>query len=100
MARVEDGFCSRDLPEDVGLGWFGLLCLALLVLALAGCGTPGYVSAEAIQPSWERIRARHDAYTKQDKALTDVKRRANLRDTELLGQVLEEAQRPKEASDE
>lgn len=77
------------------LGALTVLLLAfLLMLAImtSGCVPKGYVKAEAIKPSIDLIRGRHDTYVEKDPDLTEVEKRTYLRTGEILDKVLQEAQ--------
>ena len=88
--------------ERIDIKWVRLAFVsAILTFALSslqGCGTPGYIRAEAIDTTVRGMVERHDAYTVSDPALSDLERRVYLRDGELLLQLLDEAQAPSEAS--
>lgn len=74
-----------------------VLCGAVTaLLVLTGCGTPGYVRADAIEGTVRGLVQRHDAYVEADESLSDLDRRIHLRDGELLLRLIEEAQRPTE----
>lgn len=100
------GYMTR--PRPMGRlstkGWATLVlwCLGLtaLALALAGCGTPGYIKAEAIQGTLERVVDRHNTYTIEDESLSDLEKRVNLRDADLLLKLVYEAQEPTEEEED
>lgn len=73
--------------------------LVAFVLSSTGCGAPGYIRADAIQGTMKRVIGRHQVYTQMDPALSDLQKRANMRDGELLDQLLDEALRAKEEDD-
>lgn len=64
------------------------------LLVLTGCGTPGYVRADAIDGTLFRTLDRHDAYVREDESLSDLQKRTDLRDSELLRRVVTEAKQP------
>lgn len=72
------------------------LAVFLSLLALTGCGTPGYVRADAIEGTLNRALDRHDAYVREDESLSDLQKRTDLRDSELLRRVVKEAKQPQE----
>lgn len=63
-----------------------------LAFALAFAGCSG-IQASAIDGSLRGIVSRHKAYTEADTSLSDLERRVNLRDGELLIDILEEARK-------
>ena len=72
--------------------------MALIAFALlVGCGTPGYIRADAIEDTLMGVMERHDFYVSSDPDLSDLSKRVSLRDTELLRRLLEEAQDPEAA---
>lgn len=73
--------------------------LLISLVLLCGCGTPGYIRADAIDGTVKRIRQRHDFYVKADSELAPLERRANLRDTELLETALNEAKKAEDGDD-
>lgn len=74
-----------------------MLCgVAAALLVLTGCGTPGYVRADAIEGTVKGLVQRHDAYVGADESLSELTRRIHLRDGELLLRLIEEAQKSKE----
>ena len=64
-----------------------LLVLALLV----GCGTPGMIQATSIDTTVYEVTARHDVYVRADPTLSAAQRASDLRSTELLRRVVDEA---------
>lgn len=77
------------------------MALALL-LVVSGCSAQGYVRADAIAPTVRAIRERHDAYVLADPHYGETpsgkaQQDSDLRDTELLEQLLTEAMNPKKA---
>ena len=63
-----------------------LLCLILTT----GCAS-GMIRAEAIEGTLRRTLHRHQTYTKNNETLSDLQRRVDLRDGELLERVLDAA---------
>lgn len=63
-----------------------LLCS---VIFLVGC--KGMIHINSIKPSLTIVADRHDRYVRADPGLTSVERETQLRTTELLRQILEEA---------
>ena len=66
--------------------------MALPLLFLGACATD-MIQVDAIADSVALISERHDLYVLNDQGLSDDERRIFLRDTELLGLVIEEAQK-------
>ena len=62
------------------------LVAILLALACAGCGAPR-ISAEATAPAMRLVLERHDAYVKDDAALSEVERDVALNTTAALAEV-------------
>jgi len=62
------------------------------VLLLSACSM-NMIHVDAIADSVAMISERHDAYVEADPALSALEREVYLRDTELLGLVIEEAQK-------
>jgi len=75
--------------------WGLMLGLVVLLLMLTGCGSPGYVRADAIEGTVKRIAERHDAYTVAAVAsghVTKKQGKVDLRDTALLLKLIKTAQ--------
>lgn len=70
------------------------------LIFLIGCGTPGYIRADAIEGTVTAIIDRHDAYVDNDPSLKELERRIYKRGGELIKMLIEEAQRPSEAPEE
>lgn len=72
----------------------GLIAFPVLLtlFVLNACST-NMIHVDAIADSVADISARHDAYVEADPLLSDDQRRIFLRDTLLLGLVIEEAQK-------
>ena len=68
----------------------------LLCIVLSGCGTQGYIKAEAVKGPLLRLVKRHDVYMEKDKTLSPLKRRVNKRDGALLLKLCAEALQDKE----
>ncbi len=68
-----------------------LLPLLLLIAGLAGCQTSGTIRAAAVDSTFRRIAARHDAYVNADPALTPLAKSVAMQDTAVLRGVLDEA---------
>jgi len=73
-----------------------VLCLFLLV----GCGTPGYIKAEAIEKTVLGLVNRHDAYVDVDASLSPLEKRVFKRDGDLLRILFAEAKNPTEPKEE
>ena len=73
-----------------------IITALVLILALAGCGTPGYIRADAIESTVGHIIKRHDAYVDADPTLDDLERRIYKRDGDLLKVLFAEAKQPTE----
>lgn len=74
--------------------WGLMLGLIVMLLMLAGCSSPGYVRADAIEGTLKRVAERHDAYTVAAVAsghVTKKQGRVDLRDTKLLLKLIETA---------
>lgn len=84
------------MTDRTWIGEAAFYAVLTLCLWMGGCGAPGYIKAEAIEGTLHRVIERHDHYTDRDIGLAPLERRANLRDTELLMKLLEEAQAPTE----
>lgn len=70
------------------------ITITLLITGLmASCAGPGYIRAEAVSAPMRRVMQRHDGYVRADSTLTELQRRTRLRTTELLGRVLQEAEK-------
>jgi len=67
--------------------------LWLALLFLLGACSMNMIHVDAIAAPVADISARHDAYVQTDSNLSDLEREVYLRDTELLGLVIEEAQK-------
>jgi hypothetical protein len=67
--------------------------LALLV-GLSGCCEQGMVRAGALDPVFQAVRARHDAYVTADPKLSAADKATFLRSSKLIQDVLDEAQKP------
>ncbi len=68
--------------------------ILIILLLLVGCGTPGFIRADAIEGTVKRLVDRHDVYVEADPSLSDLQKRVNKRDGELLLLLLEESQKP------
>ncbi len=77
-----------------------LTAVILVLLAAVGCGTPGYIKAEAIEGSVGKLIKRHDAYVDADPTLSDLERRVYKRDGDVLKVVFAEAKQPTEETEE
>lgn len=87
---------AKAFPRGVhfAAAWSVLVGLVLLLLLLSsGCAPQGYVRADAIDGTLRRVIKRHDSYTEADKELKPFNKRLNLRDTELLLKLLDEAKK-------
>jgi len=69
--------------------------LLLSLVLLTGCGTPGYIKAEAIEGTVMGLIQRHDAYVDKDDKLDDLEKRIFKRDGELLKKLFKDAKEPK-----
>lgn len=69
-----------------------LKCLWFVSLALLGASCTHMISADAVDGTLRRVADRHDAYVQADPQLSDLERRADLRDTQLLRQALDTAE--------
>ena len=69
-----------------------LIAIVALWAFLPSCSM-NMIHVDAIANSVADISARHDAYVEADPLLSDIEREIYLRDTELLGRVIEEAQK-------
>jgi uncharacterized protein YcfL len=67
-----------------------IVALVALV-ALTGCSSPTSIEARNIAEPLRDVSARHDAYTAADESLSESERARNLRDTELLNAILDQA---------
>ena len=66
--------------------------VALIVVILSvGCSPAGYIRADAVDGTLRRVVRRHKTYTKADESLTELERKLNLRDGELLIETLNAA---------
>lgn len=72
----------------------------VFLLGLAGCAPTGYVKASEIEPLYLHVDKRHDAYVKNDPALTEAQRKRFLRSSAIMRLVLEEAKKAKVADSE
>jgi hypothetical protein len=59
------------------------------LLALAGCS--GMVRADAIKPSYDLVKERHDAYVIEDSRIPETVKKAHLRTSKLLKAIIDEA---------
>lgn len=69
----------------------GVMTALLSMVLLCGCGSRGKVDAEVVRDLVQPISARHDAYVTADPQLDDLDRRAYLRSTGILHDLLEAA---------
>lgn len=68
------------------------MLLPLLLLGLTGCaGSSGTIRAAAVDSTFRRVAARHDAYVNGDATLPPLAKTIALQDTALLRGVLDEA---------
>lgn len=78
-----------------------LSCLAVstvvcvVIVVGAACGTAGSIDPSAVGPSISTVCDRHDAYVRADPTLSADEKATELRTTELLRRVVQEAQAAK-----
>lgn len=86
---VTDGWVDNSLR-----GTIICLVLALLILMMAGCCPySDHVSVKAIKPALDKVIPRHDKYVQEDPNLMEIERRLQLRTTEELRGVVDQATR-------
>jgi hypothetical protein len=72
------------------------LLVIVVALLLAGCGSKGYIRADAIDGLVEKVTVRHDALLKGELDPKDISaedKATFLRSAELLRQAVKEAQK-------
>lgn len=67
------------------------IAACVLIALSVGCGAPGMIRATAVEGTLRRVIERHEIYTKDNDNLSNLQRRVDLRDGELLSRVLDEA---------
>lgn len=81
------------------LGWLGAFAACLAVFLLTGCAGPGMIDSANVDGTLRDVLDRHDAYVDTDEGLSDLERRAYLRDAQLLREVLNEARSAREGEE-
>lgn len=80
----------RDALLPLSVMGFASVMLLLLVFS-TGCSGRTMVDASNIEQPLNDVADRHDEYTRNNEDLSDLEERADLRDTELLREIIDQA---------